>query len=82
MNRGKSAPRAMPNVAGVVSATAVATVAATNVPTTSNRAPRQNAANLGQTVAMSVAPIAIVVRMKSRELTFPLRKSSAPALTP
>lgn len=75
MSQGKTVPPAMPNAAGVVSATPVVTVAATNALTTSNRARRQNAVSLGQTDAMSADLIAIVVQMKMRAM-------NPPTLTP
>lgn len=75
MSQGKTVPPAMPNAAGVVSATPVVTVAATNALTTSNRARRQNAVSLGQTDAMSADLTAIVVQMKMRAM-------NPPTLTP
>lgn len=71
MSQGKTAPPAMPNVAGVVSATPAVTVAATNALTTSNRARQRNAVSLGQTDAMSVGQTAIVVQMKMRAMNPP-----------
>lgn len=70
-NRGKSALPAMPNAAGVVSATPAVTVAATNALTTSNRARQLNAVSLGQTDAMSAGLTAIVVQMKMRAMNPP-----------
>ena len=75
MSQGKTAPPAMPIVAGVVSATPAVTVAATNALTTSNRARRRNAVSLGQTDAMSAGLTAIVVQMKMRAM-------NPPTLTP
>jgi hypothetical protein len=61
----------MPNAAGVVSVTPVVTVAATNAPTTSNRARQLNGVSLGQTDAMSAGLTAIVVPMKMRAMNPP-----------